>query len=58
MHHSDVVKTTKLTVDDLKEMVKRFKALIKERTKSEFPQDPWKLIVGRGAAITLCSVRG
>ena len=30
----------KLTVPDLKELVKRFKALIKERTGKSFPQDP------------------
>src|SRR3954465_9552661 len=39
LHHADI-EDTKLSVDDLKEMVKRFKALIKERTGKEFPQDP------------------
>src|SRR5947207_14174905 len=32
---------TKLTTDDLKELVHRFKALVKERTGREFPNDPW-----------------
>src|SRR6266705_2766995 len=36
----------KLTVTDLKELVVRFKSLIKERTRSEFPQDPWKQLWG------------
>src|SRR5262252_9138007 len=39
--HEDDVEDTKLSVDDLKELVSRFKALIKERTDKEFPQDPW-----------------
>src|SRR5579862_261280 len=49
-HHSDV-EDTKLTVDDLKELVKRFKALIKERTGGEFPQDPWKQLWGAVGAV-------
>ena len=35
-----------LSVDDLKEMVQRFKDLIKERTGKSFPQDPTRAIVG------------
>jgi pyruvate,orthophosphate dikinase len=43
---------TKLTVDDLKELVNRFKALIKERTGGkEFPQDPWKQLWGAIGAV-------
>jgi pyruvate,orthophosphate dikinase len=38
-------------VADLKELVKRFKALIKERTNSEFPQDPWKQLWGSIGAV-------
>jgi pyruvate, orthophosphate dikinase len=49
-HHSDI-EDTKLSVDDLKEMVKRFKALIKERTDAEFPQDPWKQLWGSVGAV-------
>src|SRR3954469_25360266 len=40
-HHKDI-EDTEMTVDDLKELVARFKALIHERTGKEFPQDPWK----------------
>src|SRR5579859_100476 len=40
-YHQDI-EDPKLNVHDLKELVSRFKALIKERTGDEFPQDPWK----------------
>jgi pyruvate,orthophosphate dikinase len=49
-YHDDI-EDTKLTVADLKEMVKRFKALIKARTNSEFPQDPWKQLWGSIGAV-------
>ncbi|HEX4263990.1 MAG TPA: pyruvate, phosphate dikinase [Verrucomicrobiae bacterium] len=49
-YHAEI-EDTKLTVDDLKEMVKRFKALIKERTNAEFPQDPWKQLWGSVGAV-------
>ena len=49
-HHSDI-EDTKLSVEDLKELVNRFKALIKERTGSEFPQDPWKQLWGAAGAV-------
>jgi pyruvate,orthophosphate dikinase len=49
-YHHDI-DDTKLTVNDLKEMVKRFKALIKERTNAEFPQDPWKQLWGSVGAV-------
>ncbi|HPU57288.1 MAG TPA: pyruvate, phosphate dikinase, partial [Verrucomicrobiota bacterium] len=50
-YHEDI-DDTKLTVDDLKELVKRFKALIKERTGGkEFPQDPWKQLQGAIGAV-------
>jgi pyruvate,orthophosphate dikinase len=45
------IEDTKLTVDDLKELVTRFKGLIKERTGSEFPQDPWKQLWGASGAV-------
>ena len=41
----------KLTVNDLQEMVARFKKLIKERTGSEFPQDPWRQLWGAVGAV-------
>ena len=50
-YHADI-EDTKLTVDDLKELVNRFKALIKERTGGkEFPQDPWKQLWGAFGAV-------
>ncbi|MGH7993227.1 MAG: pyruvate, phosphate dikinase, partial [Limisphaerales bacterium] len=49
-HHAEI-EDTKLSVADLKELVKRFKALIKERTNSEFPQDPWKQLWGSIGAV-------
>jgi pyruvate,orthophosphate dikinase len=49
--HNEDIEDTKLSVDDLKELVDRFKALIKERTKSEFPQDPWKQLWGASGAV-------
>jgi pyruvate,orthophosphate dikinase len=49
--HEDEVEDTKLSVADLKELVARFKALIKERTGKEFPQDPWKQLEGSIGAV-------
>ncbi|MGH7973393.1 MAG: PEP/pyruvate-binding domain-containing protein, partial [Limisphaerales bacterium] len=48
-YHADI-EDPKLNVEDLKEMVNRFKALIKERTGKEFPQDPWKQLWGASGA--------
>ncbi len=50
-YHADI-EDTKLSVDDLKELVKRFQTLIKERTGGqEFPQDPWKQLQGSIGAV-------
>src|ERR1051326_7505748 len=49
-YHQDI-EDTKLTVDDLKELVTRFKNLIMERTGQEFPQDPWKQLWGATGAV-------
>jgi pyruvate,orthophosphate dikinase len=49
-YHQDI-EDPKLTVNDLKELVVRFKALIKERTGDEFPQDPWKQLWGATGAV-------
>jgi pyruvate, orthophosphate dikinase len=49
-YHEDI-EDPKLTVEDLKELVVRFKALIKERTGKEFPQDPWKQLWGATGAV-------
>jgi len=50
-YHADI-EDTKLTVGDLKELVKRFQVLIKERTGGQaFPQDPWKQLWGSIGAV-------
>jgi pyruvate,orthophosphate dikinase len=42
---------TRLTVDDLKELVVRFKALVKERTGHTFPSSPWEQLMGAVGAV-------
>ena len=42
---------TALDVNGLKELVKRFMALIKERTGKGFPADPWKQLDGAVGAV-------
>jgi len=49
-YHADV-EDSKLTADDQRELVTRFKALIKERTGKESPQDPWKQLWGAAGAV-------
>src|ERR1044072_9003066 len=49
-YHRDL-EDTKLNVGDLKELVVRCKALIKERTGKEFPQDRWKQLWGATGAV-------
>jgi pyruvate,orthophosphate dikinase len=49
-YHADI-EDSKLTAEDQQELVKRFKALIKDRTGSEFPQDPWKQLWGAAGAV-------
>ncbi|HYL86368.1 MAG TPA: PEP/pyruvate-binding domain-containing protein, partial [Candidatus Angelobacter sp.] len=49
-YHADV-DDTQLAVNDLQELVGRFKKLIKERTSAEFPQDPWKQLWGAVGAV-------
>ena len=50
LYHADI-EDTKLTVDDLKQLVSRFKALVKERTGKQFPADPWKQLEGAVGAV-------
>jgi len=45
------VEDTRLDLDGLKELVKRFKALVKERTGKEFPDDPWEQLKGAIGAV-------
>ncbi|MCX8022503.1 MAG: pyruvate, phosphate dikinase [Syntrophorhabdaceae bacterium] len=42
---------TELTAEDLKDLVLRFKALIKKRLKKDFPEDPWEQLWGAIAAV-------
>jgi pyruvate,orthophosphate dikinase len=49
-YHAEI-EDTKLNVEDLRELVNRFKGLIKERTGQEFPQDPWKQLWGAVGAV-------
>ncbi|HSY43697.1 MAG TPA: pyruvate, phosphate dikinase, partial [Candidatus Acidoferrum sp.] len=49
-YHSDV-EDTKLDTADMKDLVIRFKALVKERTGKEFPNDPWTQLKGAVGAV-------
>jgi pyruvate,orthophosphate dikinase len=49
-HHEDV-DDTKLSVSDMKELVARFKKLVKERTGKQFPNDPWEQLYGSIGAV-------
>ena len=42
---------TDLSTDDLKEMVKRFKAAVKKQTGHDFPTDPWEQLWGAVMAV-------
>jgi len=50
LYHANI-EDTKLTVDDLKQLVARFKNLVKERTGKQFPNDPWKQLEGAVGAV-------
>jgi pyruvate, orthophosphate dikinase len=45
------VEDTQIDVKGLKELVKRFKALVRERTGKEFPTDPWEQLKGAIGAV-------
>jgi pyruvate,orthophosphate dikinase len=49
--YRQAVEDTKLTVDDLKELVVRFKALVKERAGKQFPDSPWDQLMGAVGAV-------
>jgi pyruvate,orthophosphate dikinase len=49
-YHADI-EDTKLNVKDLKELVARFKKLVKDRTEKEFPNDPWAQLKGAVGAV-------
>lgn len=45
------IEDTKLTVEDLQELVARFKAMVKERAGREFPTCPWEQLQGAVGAV-------
>src|SRR5437762_1207761 len=49
-YHGDI-EDTKLNVDDLKELVVRFKKLVKERAGKDFPANPWDQLMGAIGAV-------
>ena len=49
-HHEDI-DDPKLTVEDLKELVVRFKGLVKERSGQKFPASPWDQLMGAVGAV-------
>ncbi len=49
-YHKDIV-DSELTAEDQQELVKRFKALVKERTGKTFPSDPWDQLRGAAGAV-------
>ena len=49
-YHDDI-EDSKLTAEDQQELVKRFKALVKERTGKVFPNDPWDQLRGAAGAV-------
>src|SRR5471032_587432 len=49
-YHKDIV-DSELTADDQKELVKRFQALVKERTGKSFPSNPWDQLRGAAGAV-------
>ena len=46
IHHD-----TELSTEDLKELVKRFKLAVKERTGNDFPENPWDQLWGAVCAV-------
>jgi pyruvate,orthophosphate dikinase len=49
-YHEDL-EDSKLTAQDQQELVTRFKALVKERTGRQFPNDPWDQLRGAAGAV-------
>jgi pyruvate,orthophosphate dikinase len=49
-YHQDI-EDTALTVDDLKELVARFKKLVKDRAGKHFPDSPWDQLMGAVGAV-------
>ena len=49
-YHKDII-DSELTAEDQAELVKRFKALVKERTGKVFPNSPWDQLRGAAGAV-------
>ncbi len=49
-YHAEIV-DSELTAEDQKELVKRFKSLVKERTGKTFPASPWDQLKGAVGAV-------
>src|SRR5580700_8474385 len=49
-YHKDIIDSD-LTAEDQKELVVRFKKLVKERTGKVFPNDPWEQLKGAAGAV-------
>jgi len=49
-YHRNIV-DSELTAGDQQELVKRFKALVLERTGHVFPTDPWEQLIGAAGAV-------
>jgi len=49
--YNEHIEDTRLTVDDLQELVRRFKALVKERSGKDFPASPWDQLLGAVGAV-------
>ncbi len=49
--HHEGIEDTKLSVEDLQELVVRFKALVKERVGKNFPASPWDQLMGSVGAV-------
>jgi pyruvate,orthophosphate dikinase len=50
-HHEEDIDDAHLTVDDYKELVVRFKKLVKDRTGKSFPNDAWDQLKGAAGAV-------
>ena len=50
-YHDHEMEDTKLTVDDLKELIARFRTLVKDRTGKDFPESPWDQLRGAVGAV-------
>jgi pyruvate,orthophosphate dikinase len=50
-YHNHNIEDTRLSTEDLKELVSQFKILVKERTGEVFPSNPWDQLYGAMGAV-------